>query len=243
MTQVTRLTNDLVIRAAKLINIFEVDNFIDTPKMTDGIESLNIVLDSFQSGGIELPFREIISFDMAIGVGDYNFGYSSSEVITNSKTLTQLNNVQIQFDTQAKFDVRIVNVQQYNYEILTEVGNTIPEICYLQRTPEFSTVKFYPFPDKSFTCRVNGKFAIEHVQKNQHLDSLPPYAYKFLSYAVARELSSIYPSSSWDVKREKEYETMLEHFRASNDIDLSSRNRNFFNLQYADGSVYNGYTR
>lgn len=242
MTQITRTSNDLVIRALKLINIYEVDGFIDSPKVTEGIESLNILLDSFQSDGISIPFRKDIVFEMTQGVKDYYFGYSPTLSLASEFTLTQPDYVQLKYNDETIYNIIISNVNEEKKYTQFITTATIPERVFFQRNNEYSQLEFYPAPDRDYECTVTGKVALTKIEKGQLLNGLPPYAYKFLTYAVGKELAMIYPSTSWDVVREKELQKMMGSFKSSNDIDLYSRARPFDNYYYYSlGDFYRGY--
>jgi predicted transcriptional regulator len=176
-----------VIRALKLINVYEVDDFVGSPKIADGIESLNILLDSFQSDGIAIPFRTNIVFDTSVGVKEYYFGYSPTLSLASTLTLTQVDYLQLAYNDEIIYDIPIANVNEEKKYTQLITDASIPYRAFFQRHNEYSQIEFYPAPDKSYQCTVTGKVALESLERNQPLTGLPPYAYKFLTYAVAKE--------------------------------------------------------
>ena len=55
----------------------------------------------------------------------------------------------------------------------------------------------------------------------QEITGLPLYYRRFLRYALARELASVFETNSWTDIKEKEYTRMLNDLRSASDIDWS----------------------
>jgi hypothetical protein len=83
-----------------------------------------------------------------------------------------------------------------------------------------TNLTFYPVPDLAYVCTVRGKFMLNRLSLFEVIQEVPPYFYKFLRYALGRELRSYYPSSSWDQIKEDEYQAMLKHIKASTEINI-----------------------
>lgn len=239
MTQITKTSNDLVIRAAKLCKFYQNDTFGGSQFMSDGLDSLNILLDEFQARSIMIPFVKDLSFNLIVGTSRYNFGYDTTATMADSQTLLSLLYCDLFDENNAIYKIRVTNQFEMNNQALNQESNTLPRICRIQRFPQYTSIIFYPAPDKAYSCTITGKFALQNVARNQTLTGISPYAYKYLTYAVAKEFGLMYPSAEWGSAHESELRKMEKDFIAANDLDLQSRAVNSFNEQY--GNYYNGY--
>lgn len=240
MTQITRTSNELILKALRLINIAPPDLGVDERKLTEGLETLNMLLDEFQSSGIYIPFRNELTFAMTPAQGTYYFGYSPFDGVVSPDLILQLDYCFIN-DSGTKYKVNIVDVSEYNNADLISRSNSLPFLVFMQRNNEYTDLRFINVPDKAYSCTITAKFALTHVVKNEALDKLPAFSHRFLMYAVARELQSIYRSGSWSNKEEQSYQSMYTKYLNSVDIDLVSRASNPFTYCYDSGYIYGRY--
>lgn len=237
MPQTLRTTNDIINNAFYMLGEFTPNKIPEARDITTGLYILNDMFDYYSSRGVYIPFFNTVSFTMVPNQGTYTF----SNVITNPD-VTSERIVEIDFINVIQDEVSypVTILPQSQFKNMTRWTNLAawPDTVYLQREVYVSKLVFYPLPQLPFVCEVVGKFMLDHLELHDQLSEIPPYYYRFLRYALARELKEFYPSSNWSETSENEYKIMFESLVSATDLDVSLNDSNILlNSQY-DYSVY-----
>src|SRR4029077_8413991 len=73
----------------------------------------------------------------------------------------------------------------YKYE--PQVG--LPRFIIITNNTNLTTMQLYPAPSQVYTLFVYGKFELPYVVAGATMSGLPLYYYRFLRFALARDLS------------------------------------------------------
>lgn len=218
MAQDSRSVNDIINNAYYLLGEISPDVIPTASQVNTGLYILNDMLDSFSSLGVYVPFIKAINVQLTPGQGTY--------VVSNIVP------ADFNFNRIVELDFVTVTVQQISYPvnvvdravILNQVrfsqGQTRPGAVYMDKLDLQTNLTFYPKPDQAYQCEIRAKFMFDRLSLYEVINEVPPKYYKFLRYALARELRSYFPSSSWDDIKESEYQMMLKNIKASPEINI-----------------------
>lgn len=232
MPQTSRTTNDIIVRAFYLIGEFAPDETPSGSQITEGLYYLNDLFDSFSALGIYIPFIRELVFDLEIGKDEYTIS-NLVPADVNFERIVELDYVNIIRET-VSYPVRIIKRADLLNSARVVNIKSRPGFVIFVRDDLVSKLKFYATPDFPFECHVRAKFMLDHLGLFDNLDEVPPYYFRFLRYALGRELLNVYPSSNWSAQAEGEYQIMLKNLTAATDINLTIYPDNLLMKRYGE---------
>lgn len=218
MAQDSRSVNDIINNALYLIAAISPDRIPPDSMVSRGLYLLNDMLDSFSSLGVYIPFIKTIDVQLVPNQGTY----SISNVVPadfNFNRIVELDFVTVTIQ-QISYPVNIVDRAVILNQVRFSQGQTRPGAVFMDNLDLQTNLTFYPKPDQQYQCQIRAKFMLDRLSMFQVITEVPPKYYKFLRYALGRELRSYYPSSSWDEIKENEYQMMLKQIKASPEINV-----------------------
>lgn len=223
MTQVTRITNDIIISSLYLLGELGTGETPDAFMLASGLEIINEILDGTSSDSIYIPFLKTLNFTMVAGQDTYTVSDIVSANITSDR-IVDLSMATYLVQT-ISYPIRIINKATY-YGVVRLSNPTLrarPGFVFLNKQDTTSSLVFYPAPDQAYSCTVQVKQMIDKLDPQENIDELPPYYYGFLKYAVAREFRSYYPSGNWNDTAEEKYQEYINNLKNANETDLTIR--------------------
>lgn len=216
-----RTAYDLVKYAYRLIGLNSPDDALTGGEAQEGLDYLNDLLDSFQGAELLIPYLDEVSFNLTANQDTYIFS-STNPAAVGPRRIAGLTYVNITIDEGIIYPVNIISQSEYYTSVRYLSNVTIPQYVILRNGPVDSKIIFYPIPKSTYAVKVIGKFALENLEPNITITTLPPYYYRFLKYALARELASVFKDSGikWGQKEEDEYQDLFDKTIGANDIDL-----------------------
>jgi len=218
MAQDSRTVNDILTNALYLINAISPDRIPPEPMISRALYLLNDLLDSFSSLGVFIPFIKTIDVTLVPNQGTY----SISNIVPadfNFNRIVELDFINFNIDSMI-YPVDIVDRAVILNNVRYPQGATRPGAVYMDKQDTLTQLIFYPVPDQAYACQIRAKFMFDRLSLFQVITEVPPHYYRFLRYAVGRELDSYYPSSSWNEKLENEYQMLLKNVKAAVEINL-----------------------
>lgn len=232
MPQASRTVNDIIVNSFYQIGELSPDEVPSASLISRGLYLLNDMLDSFAVSGIYIPFIRDLTFNLSAGKDIYTISNVVTADITYER-LVALEYVNVKRDT-VSYPVRVINrAELFNQTRVTDLPSR-PTKVILERRDFFSQLQFYPVPQFDYECTIRGKFMFDKLELYDAIDEVPAYYYRFMRYALARELKSFYPSANWGETDEKEFQKMMKDITGSNDTNM---------LIMADDILMNGYRR
>lgn len=226
MTQVARTINQLIDAAYRFLGEVGADEVVTGTETSDGLYILNELLDQFSAGGVYIPYNQKVTFNFTPGKGTYSFSdvVSADETVSRIVGISYANYfVQVGTSDPISYPLYIINKSQYYNIVRLPNLQTRPGFVFLDRQITESFLTYYPIPDQAYQCTMGLKLMIASFVLNQVIVNVPPYAQRFLRYALTRELKGWYPSGRWSEQDEEEYTRMFNDFKASNELDMTIR--------------------
>lgn len=201
--------------------------------MSKGIQFLNELLKSYSSSSLALTIAKKVQFTVAIGQQYVTFGdptYIPLPNVTEGR-LSNLLDAWLELDgvTYPLIDEsRNVFFGSYKYE--PQQG--LPRFIIITNETNLTRMQLYPSPSQLFTLFVYAKFEMPYLTQNDTMEGLPLYYYRYLRYALARELAYYKGrSSAWDQKLEAIYQECRDEMESVSTMNLviNSANESYLN--------------
>lgn len=238
MPQTLRTANDIIVKSFYLIGEISPDELPSGSQVTEALYYLNDLFDHFSSLGIFIPFVKDLTFNLQAGKDKYTISNVDPADIV-AERIVELDYVNVVRDN-ISYPVRIVRRSDvFNNTRLVNL-TTRPGTVILERDNQVTTLQFYPVPDFTYECNVRAKFMLDHLELFDDIEEIPPYYFRFLRYALGRELLNVYPSANWSDRAEAEYQAMYRNITAANDLDMSIFPSNILMSKYG-GSIYESF--
>jgi hypothetical protein len=232
MTQVIKTTNELIVNALYLTGELGVGETPDAYMLSSGLDLLNEILGKLSSDGIFIPYIKSLSGTFTAGKSEYTISNLLSADITSSP-IVDLLSVTYTFPTSSTpnivYPIRIIDQEDYYDLVRQQPLATLPAIVFLRQVNQQSILTFYPAPNDSYPFQLQAKVMLDSLTAQDSLTQLPPLAYGFLKYALARRFISIYPSANWPQTNEDEYQSYYSLFKATNKVDMTIQSSTMLN--------------
>lgn len=235
MTQRTRTTNELILAAAYRIGELPVGYPLPGDMMRDGLDILNEIIDAWAADSIYIPYNTVLSFNTVANQGTYTVSdmIVGQDVSANRIIDLVYCNYFVESENETvQWNVEIIPQSQVKLNVILTTLATRPSYVYLDNQPQVSNVVFYPVPDQVYPIKLTAKLMLSSLEQNQNLNNLPPYYYRALKLALAREFVSLYPSGNWDAKDESTYQNMMKKMKSGNTKDIAIRNSQILRYSY-----------
>jgi hypothetical protein len=220
LPHIKRTTNQVVNTAFYLIGLINPNEGIPGYYTTEAIYLLNTLLDHYMSVERLIPYFATLEFTLTAGKAEYLVGPGSSEVTSEKissigQASLSLNNVSYPLE-----QIKYFNLQGNTY---TTNKRATPATIILQNQVYESKIILYPIPDRDYLLQLQIKEQIGPLTDQSLLVELPVEYHRFLTYALARDLSSIFRvSKAWTPLLENEYQTMKKNLMGNADIELGT---------------------
>lgn len=136
--------NDLIRAAMRLIQVSSVDTTLTAAELTDGLESLNRMIDSWSLDSLMLYEVVREQFTLSSGDNPYTIGYgaqwNTSRPLKIIDAYLVLNNGQI----PVSYPMMIMNYDDYNAVRLKTLSTNFPAYLYYQPSFPIAEVFIYP---------------------------------------------------------------------------------------------------
>jgi hypothetical protein len=203
-----------------------------------GLQLLNELIKSYSSSSLRLTIAKKISFPILVGQRFVTFGdptYTPTPDVTEGR-LSNLQNAWLELSgvTYPLIDEsRNVFFSSAKYEPL----QGLPRFVIVTNDLNLTTMQFFPAPSQVYQVSVYAKFELPYLTSNDTMEKFPLYYYRFLRYALAREIAFYKGrSSAWDEKLESRYQELVKEMESVSTINLVINSPN-------DGSYLNGASR
>lgn len=216
----TKTAYDIVKHSYRLIGMNDPDDQLTGGETDEGLYYLNELLDSFQAQGLLIPYLDEVTFNLVSNQDTYIFSPTHPNTV-GTRRIVQLEYVEVKIG-EAIYPIQITSQSEYYLESRYLSNTTIPRYVILRNQPIDSTIIFYPIPKEQYECKVLAKFALENLEPHVNITTLPLYYHRFLRYALARELASVFKGSDikWQQIEEDEYQELYEKVLGAADVNL-----------------------
>lgn len=212
-------TNNLIRDAYKLIAYYTINDTVGQAEQEQALEMLNEIL-SVDENDAAVPFFTTISFPFVANQSRYEFSNEeSANVATNPITLVR--NIQMLFSSQTRNPIYPRNQDQFKNVLKSQQVQGQPMEYYFSREQNQSFIEFYPVPSSNWTCEVACKIMFDVQTSNSQLPSIPSLYYRYLKYALAKEIAASYNDTIWTERHQDTYQTLYAQVRAAAEQDYT----------------------
>jgi len=214
-----KTVNDLLVKAFYLINEYSPEEYPSAFEIAEALDYLNEFLDSLSGNSIYIPYVNEFVFDLSPQKATYIFSQNDNADVKTNKI------VEI-FDAYLNFDGINIPLTQIQHDEAYHITRypqayTRPTQILLHNKNFESLITFFATPDKSYEVTINAKQVLNNLELQQEITNVPKHYHRFLRYAIARELSSVFETNSWTDLKEKEYQKMFDDLCSSSETDWS----------------------
>ncbi len=233
MTLYAQTVNEFVTNSYQLVSASSPIVPLQGNDLSFGIQIMNELLKYYASSSLLLTIAEKVSFTVNIGQQFVTFG-DPTYVPTPNVTKGRLTNLERAWLVLDGVDYPLIDEDRgvffgsYKYE--PQQG--LPRFVIITNDLNLTTMQLYPSPSQQYTLFVYGKFELPYFVSGGTMANLPLYYYRFLRFAVARELAFYKGrSSAWDSRLEAMYEEAKDDMESVSTIDLAidSANESYLN--------------
>jgi len=224
---------DFVTDAYQLISASSPTVPLHGNDMQKGVRFLNELLRSYSSSSLLLTIAKKVNFTLPINKQFVTFGdpsYTPTPDVTEGR-LSNLERAWLELDGvdyPLIDESRGVFFGSYKYE--PQLG--LPRFVIVTNDLNLTTMQFYPAASQVYNVFVYGKFELPYIPETGNMGELPLYYYRFLKFALARELAYYKGrSEAWTPKLEAMYMEAKDEMESVSTMDLviDSANESYLN--------------
>jgi hypothetical protein len=213
-----RTANNIIIDAHILVANIDPNEFPTDAQVNKGLDILNELLDNFSSNAIYIPITQEVDLITVPGQGVYTVSDQLPADINNPLI------VKIEYGTLPygliNYPIEVINKTQVYHNPRFTGFSARPSYVLLELNDQYSTITLIPTPDIVYTITFRVKQVLSNLQLFDAVTNVPKAAQRFLKYALARELRSMFPSGNWTETNEEEYQELKQRYATSSDIDM-----------------------
>lgn len=213
-------SEELIYEAYQMVSIIGDQETLDDNFNQVGIRYLNEIMARDQVAGMNVPYYNLISFNLVGGQESYVFDLTTEGRTATTNPIIELEYCNIFLVPFNQQPMQIVNRNQYYGTWRSMITSAIPSMVLLVPGLNTSSLNFYPIPNSNYQIDVYVKQATDNIQKNETI-YLPPHMIRYLRFALAKDLSLKYPAGVWSQSHEMELQKEINDFKRGNMIDYS----------------------
>jgi hypothetical protein len=223
----TANVNLLIEGAYKTAGLFNEDQRIDGYRVTEALDYLNEIIDSFATSPKKIAFYHVLTFNMVAGQREYTLSdLAGSDIVYHR--LVRLKYCVLIINGY-RYPVDVIDDYDYYCMIYAETAQGRPTGVFFSNdmtgtgTYERSKLVFIKQPDQAYQCEIKGKFVLPTLTLNSDITIIPAYYMKLLRYSLAKELALMYHPQNWTADHEKNLIELKDATFSIADTDLSTR--------------------
>lgn len=225
--------NDFVQDAYQLISASSPTIPLQGNDLQKGVRFLNELLKSYSSSSLLLTIAKKINFQVQIGQQFVTFADPTYVPAANVQEgrLSNLNRAWLNLEG---VDYPLIDESRGvffgSYKFFPQQG--LPRFVIITNDLNITTMQLYPAPSQVYTVWVYGKFELPYIPEGGTMAELPLYFYRFLKFALARDLAYYKGrSAAWTPKLEAMFQEARDEMESVTTMDLviDSANESYLN--------------
>lgn len=185
---------DLITSSLRLIGVLASGESLGANEATDGLSSLNDMLDSWSTNNLLIPNKVREVFALTSSQQTYTMGQSGSPSFSTARPI-HIEDVYVQVGSGSNVierPVQILTMQEFADIKLKTLQSTFPIYCYPEGTYPNETLNFWPIPSAADNIVIYSAKPLANLSSLTTAISLPPGYQRALRYALALELAPEY---------------------------------------------------
>jgi hypothetical protein len=233
MTLYAQNVREFVQNAYQLITANSPTVPLQGDDLQKGIQFLNELVKSYSSSSLLLTIAKEVSTVVIAGQQTITFG-DPTYTPTPDVAIGRLSNLQNAWLELSGVTYPLIdesrNVFYGSYKYEPQLG--LPRFCIITNDLNLTTMQLYPAPSQQYNVFIYGKFEMPYLTSNSDMSGFPLYYYRFLKFALARDLAFYKGrSAAWDQKLEGMYKEMKDEMESATAMNLviDSANESYLN--------------
>lgn len=225
--------NDFVQDAYQLISANTPTVPLQGNDLSKGIQFMNELLKSYSSSSLLLTISQKVNFTLPEGQLFATFAdpsYLPAATVQKGR-LTNLQNAWLELDG---VDYPLIDESRGvffgSYKYFPQLG--LPRFVIITNDLNVTTMQFYPGPSQPYQVWIYGKFELPYFVAGGTMGALPLYYYRFLKFALARDLAFYKGrSAAWDEKLQGMFDEARDEMESVSTMNLviDSANESYLN--------------
>jgi|ERR1044072_7638726 hypothetical protein len=220
MTIGLKTSEDLILEAYRTVNLIGDQETLDDNYNQVGLETLNEIMGRDQVAGINVPYYNLLDFNLVPGQETYVFDLQTEDATITTNPIIELEYCNIFLVPYSQQTIPIANRQQYYGTWRTILTAAIPDQVLFTPGLNTSSLSFYPIPGSAYQINAYVKQAPSNIEKNTVMQ-VPPHMFMYLRLTLAKYLCLRYPAGAWTENHQMELSKLEKQFTKGNMIDLS----------------------
>lgn len=185
---------DIISSSLRLIGVLASGESLPANEATDGLNSLNDMIDSWSTNNLLIPNKTKESFTLTGGKQTYTMGTSGSPDFSTSRPMWIENMTVQQSSGSSTLDipVDIITEDQWAAIPVKQTQSAYPLYCYTDGAYPNLNLNFYPVPSGSVAVVIYSAKPLSQLATLTTALSLPPGYQRAVRYALALELAPEY---------------------------------------------------
>jgi hypothetical protein len=183
---------ELLRKSMLLIGAVSTGENLSADEASDGLNSLNDLLDSWSTDGLLIPAMVREEFTLVPAQASYTIGPSGNFNTTNPMEIEEARLLITSATPNFEMPLQIYNVQEYADITQKNIQTSLPEAIYFQRGAPLSTIYLYTVPAATNKLVLYSRKALSNFATVNDTINLPPGYQRALRYNLAIELAVEY---------------------------------------------------
>lgn len=183
---------DLLSSSLRLIGVLASGESAGASEATDGLSTLNDLIDSWSTEQLLIPNKVRETFSLSAGTQSYTMGsggtFNTSRPMKIEDALIQIPGA----SPATEIPIRILNKDEYTQIIQKTSQSTIPSCVFPDYAYPLATLYFWSVPDQVVTAVLNSWKPLSQLANLSTSLSLPPGYLRALRFSLAIDLAPEY---------------------------------------------------
>lgn len=183
---------DLISAALRLIGVLASGESPSASEATDGLSSLNDMIDSWSNENLLIPSKVREVFPLVVGQQTYTWGTGGNFNSPRPQKIEQALIQIVAYTPPLELPMKILNQEQFAGILLKTLTSTYPMYIYCDNAYPLANVNVWPVPGQGDNLVFYSWKPLTEIATLTTQISLPPGYQRALRYALAVELAPEY---------------------------------------------------
>lgn len=189
---------ELIRKSMLLIGAISSGESLSADEASDGLSSLNDLLDSWSTDGLLIPAMVREEFTLVPAQASYTIGAGGNFNTSNPQIIEEARLLDVSGSTPYELPLKIYNVQEYADLTQKTLTTSQPEALYFSRGTPLSTISLYTVPSVANKLVLYSRKALTNFTNINNDIELPAGYQRALRYNLALELAVEYGKAPSD---------------------------------------------
>jgi len=143
---------DVINGALRALGVIGIGITASTEQQTEGMEQLNLMIDTWRNEKLMCPFVVQESFALTAGDGEYSIGPGGDWNTLRPISLQDSCFVEV---SSVRYPVTLIGEAQFNSIPVLAVTGSFPQLLYYEPTFPLGTIKLWPLPGSGNTLYIS----------------------------------------------------------------------------------------